>query len=176
MPPRPFYRHCPRCGKGFSTFDDHKLYCGDVCELHDKATKVRRDVSVNENTPRAVKCPGCGNYFVPARAQIYCMGYCRNETDQANHRSKVANDLKVNPINKTCPVCAEKFTTNTRLIKYCSKICAAQANREKMAKFREKRSEDNKKAGIKKRRLPYHVLNAMAEKSRLNESWLRLSR
>jgi hypothetical protein len=171
MPQKPFYRHCLKCNIGFSTFEEAKIWCGDVCEFRYKTALAARNPAVTRKTARSVKCPGCDVYFIPRTNQIYCHQYCR-----AEYNNKIAKEKTfLAREEKTCPVCKELFKAD-KTIKYCSNACRHVVNHDKLNKFNAKRRADNAKAGKKKSRLPYHVLNRMAEQKRLDEEWHKLTK
>ncbi len=173
MPPIPFYRHCVRCNLGFSTFEGSKIYCGDRCELRDKLKKQANESPINKKTRGAVQCLACGSYFVGHLFRDYCNAICC--VDGNNERKRQETFDKKQAIEKSCPGCRDKFITYKNNVKYCSKICADKVNRENLDKRNAKRKEDNEKAGKKRKKIPYHVLNLMAEKRRLSEDWDRLT-
>lgn len=175
MPPKLLYRHCPKCRVGFSTFEESKVYCGDDCEFRHRAMKKQSDLLLNENVLGAVKCRGCDIYFMPRPNQIYCHLYCHKATHNARNRQKTVEKNKNNPVDKICPVCNFSFTNPSTRIKYCGKICAEKHNKERLKKINAQKKEENAKSGKKRRKMPYHVLNALAEKKRLDEDWNRLT-
>ncbi len=178
MPPKPFYKHCQHCDKGFSTFEHDKVYCSDPCEVRATRIKQSAENSVDENTRGSFKCLACGYHFIRKRHDAwtnpeYCTASCyfageRQIRQQNDYDSKRA-------IQKTCPECNETFITYKNNVKYCTNMCAEKANKEKLEKLNAKRKEDNEKAGKKRKKIPYHVLNLMAEKRRLSEDWDRLT-
>jgi hypothetical protein len=173
MPPKPFFRHCLKCGNGFSTFEESKIYCHDVCQSRDKAARTAREEGISEKTIHALECPGCNAYFIPKNHEKYCNWIC---SQNAAARKRRAEKRKNKLIDKTCPECKSNFTAYASNIKYCSNICAQQVAQRNFQAFKAKKREENAKAGKKKRQIPYRILNAMAEKKRLDEEWDRLTR
>lgn len=178
MPPKVLYRHCLKCGLGFSTFEESKVYCGDRCEIRDKLIKQAANNSVSEDTRGSVKCLACGYHFIRKRHdswnhQEYCTASCYFDGSKEIERQKHYDEKRA--IQKTCPACNETFITYKNNVKYCTNICAKQINKENLEKRNAKKREDNAKSGKTRRKLPYHVLNALAEKRRLDEDWHRLT-
>ncbi len=174
MPIRPIYRHCQRCDEGFSTFEESKIYCSDACELREKLKKNREEAQITFRTKGSRKCLGCGEYFVRASYADYCNVICWHDKYKAAKRQETID--KNNAIEKTCPACNHTFRSDRANIKYCSTTCSEQKNRENLEKLNAKQAEERAKAGKKRKKIPYHILNLMAEKKRLDEDWDRLTR
>lgn len=176
MPPKTFYKHCLKCNRPFSTFSEIKIYCNDVCELRDRVAKKSRELGITDKTIGAIKCPGCNIYFVRRNRENYCNQICWENHYHRKIKEKKEELRKRNPIEQICPVCKSKFIALTRGYKYCSNLCAKKIGDENFEKLKAKKREENAKAGKKKRKIPYHVLNMIAEKKRLDEEWDRLTR
>lgn len=170
-----YYKHCLKCEKGFSTFDQSKVYCQDLCECREKVNELRNKLSVSCTNKNSKKCAGCGIYFMRRNGESYCSGACWWDTDRKRRLEESSQKYQTKLIKKICPVCKWQFETSLKHQKYCTNICSQEMQKESMIKMREDQKLKNTNIVKKRRKIPYHVLNMMAEKKRLEEDWNRLT-
>ncbi len=170
MAPKLFRNHCKHCGRGFNTFEQGKHFCNDTCKLygtHADPGFVRTSLL----PPKKKLCKRCGTEFIVSyKTKTYCGRLCSGlHWQEAYQQTRLVKTQE-----KVCGHCGAKFI-GTRLLKYCSKICATQKNeknyQERLENQRAKRREKGKKP---RKSLPYHILNHISERKRLAEEWDKL--
>jgi hypothetical protein len=114
-------RPCGHCGKPFTPTKETHLFCSVECQRQATAAINRIDAT----------CWECGARFVQtARSQRYCLRCVQQDRSDRSERNEVKARLYKE--RKACEVCGEQFTAYRSTSRYCSKVCAGQASRDRV--------------------------------------------
>ncbi len=126
--------------------------------------------------PQTLKknCKKCGKaFFTYELDKIYCTSTCEAQFKYNEHFG-YQDKHKLNETN--CDQCGDLLSVRGSVkMRFCNEFCKKQFDKEARAKkSMEKKLQETEKPKHKGKRLPYDVLNKMAEKKRVFEDhgWL----
>ena len=149
---------CPICGEVFSTHDSRKKYCSDNCSKEG----IRKQSKEQNNKKKHILtkiCPVCNKEFETTDSKkIFCSQECykTNQLEKEKKKTQTAEYKKAHierqnryiakknpPVEKICPICKTVFTTADKRKKYCSKDCNIEAQKIRIRKNSEEKTNND---------------------------------
>jgi hypothetical protein len=122
--PKTKHDACIKCGKPFIGFKKQEKCFS--CRLKEEREEYNH-----------VHCSKCGRrskllHFYAKENRLLC-GFCRHEKAQEVYMNR--NYPQSTLISKVCPICKQPFETNNSVRVYCSEVCKAKRNNEKVRAY-----------------------------------------